>query len=70
MGQREGVVRIDLLSFSTRAKVSLSDLPSEVWMVDVHDRLALGSDRVVDEQRGRLHVDHTGCTASVMTPDT
>ena len=48
MGQREGVVRIDLLLFATRAKVSLSDLPLEVWMLDVHNRLALGSDRVVD----------------------
>lgn len=70
MGQREGFLRIDLLLFATRAKVSLSDVPSEVWMVDVHNRLALGNGREVHEQCERLHVDHTGCTASVMTLDT
>ena len=70
MSRREGVVTIDLLLFATRAKVSLSGLPSEVWMVDVHDRLALGNGREVHEQCERLHVDHTSCTASVMTLDT
>ena len=67
MGQREGVGRIDLLLLPTRARVSLSGLLSEIWMVDVHDRLALGNGREVHEQCERLHVDHTSCTASVMT---